>query len=157
MATKTEIIEDEGKGEGEDNLFANSIKQLETVSKARKLSHEEFEMLRNPERILTFTIPIRMDDGSIKRFYGIRVQFNSSRGPTKGGIRYFPKVNLSEVKALAFWMMLKCAVIGIPYGGAKGGTDGIHPLGRDGAGRRQDHHQRRDAGQYYDPRSEGAR
>ena len=121
MAAKTEIIEDEGKGEGDDNLFANCIRQLEIVSKARKLSQEELEMLRNPERILTFTIPIRMDNGSIKRFYGIRVQFNSSRGPTKGGIRYFPKVNLSEVKALAFWMMLKCAVIGIPYGGAKGG------------------------------------
>ncbi|HEX2031486.1 MAG TPA: Glu/Leu/Phe/Val dehydrogenase [Actinomycetota bacterium] len=80
------------------------------------------EVLRHPKRTLTVAVPIRMDDGSVRVFTGHRVHHNTSRGPSKGGIRYHPAVNLDEVKALAMWMTWKCAVVGIPYGGAKGGV-----------------------------------
>ena len=74
-----------------------------------------------PKAVLQVSIPVRMDDGSLRVFKGYRVRHNNHRGPTKGGIRYHPNVSLDEVKALAFWMTCKCAVVGIPYGGAKGG------------------------------------
>lgn len=77
--------------------------------------------LRYPERELTVAVPVEMDDGSLKVFTGYRIQHSSSRGPCKGGIRYHHEVNLDEVKALAAWMTWKCAVVNIPYGGAKGG------------------------------------
>ncbi|MGH2766867.1 MAG: Glu/Leu/Phe/Val family dehydrogenase [Actinomycetota bacterium] len=80
------------------------------------------EVLRSPKRALIVSVPIRMDDGSVRGFTGYRVHHNTSRGPSKGGIRYHPSVNLEEVKALAMWMTWKCAVVGIPYGGAKGGV-----------------------------------
>ena len=71
--------------------------------------------------MLTVGVPVRMDDGHIHRFEGFRVQHNSARGPAKGGIRFHPQVTLDEVKALATWMTWKCAVVNIPFGGAKGG------------------------------------
>ncbi|HEX9312063.1 MAG TPA: Glu/Leu/Phe/Val dehydrogenase, partial [Actinomycetota bacterium] len=80
------------------------------------------EVLRNPRRALQVSVPTRMDDGSIRVFQGYRVHHNTSRGPSKGGIRYHPSVDLDEVKALAMWMTWKCAVVSIPYGGAKGGV-----------------------------------
>jgi glutamate dehydrogenase (NAD(P)+) len=80
------------------------------------------EVLRNPRRSLQVSVPTRMDDGSIKVFQGYRVHHNTSRGPSKGGIRYHPQVDLDEVRALAMWMTWKCAVVNIPYGGAKGGV-----------------------------------
>ncbi|MGH2677468.1 MAG: Glu/Leu/Phe/Val family dehydrogenase, partial [Actinomycetota bacterium] len=80
------------------------------------------EVLRFPKRTLEVAIPIRLDDEMVKVFTGYRVHHNTSRGPSKGGIRYHPGVNLDEVKALAMWMTWKCAVVGIPYGGAKGGV-----------------------------------
>jgi glutamate dehydrogenase (NAD(P)+) len=80
------------------------------------------EVLRNPKRALIVSVPIRMDDGTVRSFTGYRVHHNTSRGPSKGGIRYHPSVTLEEVKALAMWMTWKCAVVGIPYGGAKGGV-----------------------------------
>ncbi|MDQ3991236.1 MAG: Glu/Leu/Phe/Val dehydrogenase [Actinomycetota bacterium] len=80
------------------------------------------EILRYPKRALTVAVPITRDDGSVHTFTGYRVHHNTSRGPSKGGIRYHPGVNLEEVKALAMWMTWKCAVMGIPYGGAKGGV-----------------------------------
>ena len=79
-------------------------------------------MLRVPQRQLTVDFPVKMDDGSVQVFEGYRVQHNLNRGPAKGGIRYHPGVTLSEVKALAMWMTWKCAVAGIPFGGAKGGV-----------------------------------
>jgi glutamate dehydrogenase (NAD(P)+) len=79
------------------------------------------EILSNPKRILTVSIPTRMDDGSIKVFTGYRSQHNDARGPHKGGIRYHPDVTLDEVKALSMWMTWKCAIANIPYGGGKGG------------------------------------
>ncbi len=79
-------------------------------------------VLSQPRRALSVSIPTRMDDGSLRVFEGYRVQHNMTRGPCKGGVRYHPAVTLDEVKALAMWMTWKCAVVGIPYGGAKGGV-----------------------------------
>ena len=79
-------------------------------------------VLREPRRELIVHFPVKMDDGSVQVFTGYRVQHNLGRGPAKGGIRYHQDVTLDEVKALAMWMTWKCAVVGIPYGGAKGGV-----------------------------------
>jgi len=79
------------------------------------------EVLRNPKRQLLVSIPVKMDNGTIRVFQGFRVQHSIARGPSKGGIRYHPGVTLDEVKALAMWMTWKCAVVNIPFGGAKGG------------------------------------
>ena len=79
-------------------------------------------MIRGPRRIVECKLPVRMDDGSIHAFKGYRVHHNSARGPAKGGVRFHPDVSLDEVKALAFWMTFKCATIGIPMGGGKGGV-----------------------------------
>src|SRR5881409_2794080 len=80
------------------------------------------ERLKMPERSLIVSIPVRMDDDTVRMFTGYRVQNDSSRGPSKGGIRYHPDVNLGEIAALAMWMTWKCALAGLPYGGAKGGV-----------------------------------
>ncbi|HEY3172728.1 MAG TPA: Glu/Leu/Phe/Val dehydrogenase dimerization domain-containing protein, partial [Thermoanaerobaculia bacterium] len=79
------------------------------------------EVLSTPKRQLIASVPVKMDDGSISVFHGYRVQHSIARGPSKGGIRYHPDVTLDEVKALAMWMTWKCAVVNIPFGGAKGG------------------------------------
>ena len=79
-------------------------------------------VLREPRREFTVHFPVQMDDGSVQVFTGYRVQHNLGRGPAKGGIRYHQDVTLDEVKALAMWMTWKCAVVGIPYGGGKGGV-----------------------------------
>src|SRR5512144_3162101 len=79
-------------------------------------------ILREPRRMLTVHFPVKMDDGSVQVYTGYRVQHSLSRGPAKGGIRYHQDVTLDEVKALAMWMTWKCAVVGIPYGGGKGGV-----------------------------------
>jgi glutamate dehydrogenase (NAD(P)+) len=80
------------------------------------------EVLRHPRRVLEVSVPTRMDDGTLRVFTGYRVHHNTSRGPSKGGIRYHADVSMDEVKALAMWMTWKCAVVSIPYGGAKGGV-----------------------------------
>ncbi|MCA1696911.1 MAG: glutamate dehydrogenase, partial [Actinobacteria bacterium] len=80
------------------------------------------EILRAPKRSLSVSVPFRMDDGSTRVYQGYRVHHNVTRGPAKGGIRYHPDVGLDEVKALAMWMTWKCAIVGIPFGGAKGGV-----------------------------------
>ncbi len=107
--------------EAEGSLFANAIRRLDQAGKIAGLDAEVVELLKHPKAVMHFSIPVRMDDGSLKVFQGYRVRHNNHRGPTKGGIRYHPDVDLDEVKALAFWMTCKCAVVGIPYGGGKGG------------------------------------
>jgi len=82
---------------------------------------EKLEILKQPQRIINVTIPVKMDNGKIRIFQGYRVQFNNARGPYKGGIRYHYNVSLDEVKALSFWMAMKCAVADLPLGGGKGG------------------------------------
>jgi glutamate dehydrogenase/leucine dehydrogenase len=104
------------------NPFTYALKQLEIASQYLELDPEILEKLQSPKRALHFTVPVKMDDGSIQTFEGYRVQYNDARGPFKGGLRYYPKADINEVKALAFWMMIKCAVVGIPFGGSKGGV-----------------------------------
>ena len=103
------------------NPYENMIAVLEEAAGKLGLKPEEYETLKYPERELTVSIPVKMDDGTLKVFEGYRVQHNSARGPYKGGIRYHQNASSDEVKALAAWMSFKCAVVNIPYGGAKGG------------------------------------
>jgi len=105
-----------------DSVFQMALKQLDEVAKKIKLDPNIHKVLRQPERELTVSVPVEMDDGHIEVFTGHRVQYSSVRGPCKGGIRYHQDVTLDEVKALAAWMTWKCAVVNIPYGGAKGGV-----------------------------------
>ncbi len=95
--------------------------QLEMAAKALALDPNILEILKYPRRMLKVYIPVEMDDGRIQMFEGYRVQYNDMRGPCKGGVRYHPEVSEDEVTALAAWMTWKCAVLNIPYGGAKGG------------------------------------
>ena len=104
------------------NAFQNAMAQLDKSAKIAGVDPEIIKKLREPEHIREFDIPVQMDDGSQKVFKGYRVQYNSWRGPYKGGIRYHQNVDLDEVKALAFWMTIKTAVVGIPMGGGKGGV-----------------------------------
>lgn len=94
---------------------------MDKVSRIMKIEYDELEILRKPDRIIEVSLPVLMDNGRMKVFTGYRVQYNNTRGPYKGGLRFHPQVNLDEVKSLAFWMTIKCAVADIPYGGGKGG------------------------------------
>ncbi len=107
---------------GNGSPFENAMKDMEKAGEVANIPLESLEVLKKPKRSLNVTFPVKMDDGKIKYFEAYRVQYNDARGPTKGGIRFHPNVCLDEVKALAFWMALKCAVVDIPYGGAKGGV-----------------------------------
>jgi len=102
--------------------FKNAMIQLDQAARIAEVDSEIIEKLREPEHIREFDISVQMDDGSEKTFKGFRVQYNSWRGPYKGGIRYHQNVDLDEVKALSFWMTIKTAVAGIPMGGGKGGV-----------------------------------
>ena len=103
------------------NPFHIAMRQFDIAAEKLKLEPGLREMLRTPRRALMLSLPIKMDDGSVKVFEGYRVQHNNARGPCKGGIRYHPNVSLDEVKALSSWMTWKCATVNIPLGGAKGG------------------------------------
>lgn len=102
--------------------FRLAVAQFDQAADAMNLSPDLRERLKIPQRALTVSLPIRMDDDTVKVFMGYRVQHDSARGPSKGGIRYHPNVNLGEVAALAMWMTWKTALAGLPYGGAKGGV-----------------------------------
>lgn len=115
------------KGTGKQNLDEKHdvLKSTQTVihRALEKLGYPEevYELLKEPIRLLTVKIPVRMDDGSVKVFTGYRAQHNDAVGPTKGGIRFHPNVTENEVKALSIWMSLKCGIVDLPYGGGKGG------------------------------------
>lgn len=102
--------------------FRLAVSQFDQAAEAMHLDHNLRERLKQPQRSLVVSIPVRMDDDHVEVFTGYRVQHDSSRGPSKGGVRYHPDVNLGEVAALAMWMTWKCALAGLPYGGAKGGV-----------------------------------
>ncbi len=104
-------------------LWDTVLDQLDDVARRLDLDPGILAILHQPERELTVSVPVKMDNGLIKVFTGYRVQHSSARGPCKGGIRYHPGVDLNEVRALAALMTWKCAVVGIPYGGAKGGVE----------------------------------
>ncbi len=103
------------------NPFEVALKQLDEAAKLIKLDKGLHQVLANPKRVLTVSLPVKMDTGEIHVFTGFRSQHNDARGPYKGGIRYHPQVTIDEVKALSMWMTWKCAVADIPYGGGKGG------------------------------------
>lgn len=102
--------------------FASALAQLERAARFMKIPNGILAQLRVPQRTIDVAIPVVMDDGRTQIFEGYRVQYNNARGPYKGGIRYHPEANMDEVKALAFWMAMKCAVVNIPFGGGKGGV-----------------------------------
>ena len=103
------------------DLYRNSVMQLKEAAETMKLDPNIAERLKVPKRALIVSVPIRLDDGKIKVFEGYRVQHNTTLGPGKGGVRFHPDVNLSEVAGLAMLMTFKCSLVGLPLGGAKGG------------------------------------
>lgn len=109
------------KGANKMDAFEVAQIQLEKAANKMDLDPNILAQLKEPERVLMVSIPVKMDDGTVKVFTGFRSQYSTARGPAKGGVRYHPDVNLDEVKALSAWMTWKCAIAGIPYGGAKGG------------------------------------
>ena len=106
----------------ERNAYDVAMENFDHAADALELENDVREMIKYPERILMVSVPVRMENGRIRRFEAYRVQHSTVRGPGKGGIRYHPNVTLDEVKALATWMTWKCAVVNIPFGGAKGGV-----------------------------------
>lgn len=103
-------------------LLSDANQRLEKALQYVTIHEDAIERLRFPKASLTVSIPVRMDDGSLRVFPGYRVRYDDSRGPTKGGIRFHPSVTLDEVQSLAFWMTFKCAALNLPFGGAKGGV-----------------------------------
>ncbi|PSB11284.1 glutamate dehydrogenase, partial [filamentous cyanobacterium CCP2] len=103
------------------SLLLDANRRLEKALRYVSIHDDAAERLKYPKASLTVSIPLRMDNGSLRVFQGYRVRYDDSRGPTKGGIRFHPSVTLDEVQSLAFWMTFKCAALGIPFGGAKGG------------------------------------
>ena len=102
-------------------LFEDALKRVDAAADRLNLDENIYKILRKPKKQVIVSVPVEMDDGSIKVFDGYRVHYNVAMGPAKGGIRFHPNVTLDEVKTLAMWMTWKCAVANIPYGGAKGG------------------------------------
>src|SRR5690606_29026244 len=108
---------------GHPKLFRRVQDQINAAADSINLSAEVRAILARPMCELTVTFPVRMDDGRVEMFTGYRVQHNNALGPYKGGIRYHPDVTLDEVRALAAWMTIKCALVDIPFGGGKGGVE----------------------------------
>ncbi len=103
-------------------VFEDAVSRLERIGAEAGIGPEVIDALRQPEAMLTVSLPVRMDDGATRHFVGHRCRYNDALGPAKGGIRFHPGVTPEEVQALALWMTVKCAVVGIPYGGGKGGV-----------------------------------
>jgi glutamate dehydrogenase (NAD(P)+) len=112
---------DDAKEIKEENPFESMMQRFDVAARLLNLDPNIYKILRWPNREITLYIPVLMDDGNYQVFTGYRVQHNFARGPAKGGVRYSPDVTLDEVRALAAWMTWKCAVVNIPFGGAKGG------------------------------------
>jgi glutamate dehydrogenase (NADP+) len=104
-----------------DSLLADASVRLESALKYVAISEDASERLKHPKTSLSVSIPVRMDDGTLRIFQGYRVRYDDTRGPGKGGVRYHPNVSMDEVHSLAFWMTFKCALLNLPFGGAKGG------------------------------------
>src|SRR5437868_8273814 len=106
----------------EENPFEAMMSRFDRAAELLDLEPGLYKVLRHPEKQIIVSCPVQMDNGEVEVFEGIRVLYNTSRGPAKGGIRFDMAVNLEEVKALAAWMTWKCAVVNLPFGGAKGGV-----------------------------------
>src|SRR5919199_2562775 len=115
------VYVDDAKEIREENPFESMMQRFDEAAQQLNLDPNIYKILRWPNREITLYIPVLMDDGNYQVFTGYRVQHNFARGPAKGGVRYSPDVTLDEVRALAAWMTWKCAVVNIPFGGAKGG------------------------------------
>ncbi len=109
------------QNEIDSDTYRMAVRQLDLVAERLELARDVRERLRLPKRCMVVTMPVRMDNGETELFIGYRVQHNLVLGPGKGGLRYHPSVNLGDVSALAMWMSWKCALVGLPFGGAKGG------------------------------------
>jgi len=118
----TSMVEDVVPEAKEANPFESMMSRFDRAAKLLDLNPDLYAVMRVPNRELKVYIPVRMDSGRIQVFEGFRVQHNFARGPAKGGIRYSPDVTIEEVRALAAWMTWKCAVVNVPFGGAKGGV-----------------------------------
>jgi glutamate dehydrogenase len=120
-----EMVTENTQGKEQKQESMNLLQSTQTVIKEalEKLGYQEsmYELLKEPLRVLTVRIPVRMDNGEVKVFTGYRAQHNDAVGPTKGGIRFHPEVTEDEVKALSIWMSLKAGIVDLPYGGGKGG------------------------------------
>lgn len=104
------------------DLFDDALKRVRQLSDSAGIDPEVVESLMQPKAMMKAALPVRMDDGSTRYFTGYRCRFNDVLGPTKGGIRYHPQVSQAEVQALALWMTIKCSLLGLPFGGGKGGV-----------------------------------
>lgn len=109
------------KQDSKKSLLADASTRLEKALRYVAISEDAVERLKYPKASLSVSVPVRMDDGSLRMFPGYRVRYDDTRGPGKGGVRYHPHVSLDEVQSLAFWMTFKCALLDLPFGGAKGG------------------------------------
>jgi glutamate dehydrogenase len=125
ILTVSTVLNDLSTVQAEDqeslNLFSGTQTVIHKALTKLGYNNEMYELLKDPIRILTVRIPVRMDDDSVKIFTGYRSQHNDAVGPTKGGVRFHPEVDVEEVKALSIWMSLKCGITNLPYGGGKGG------------------------------------
>ncbi|MDP4169135.1 MAG: Glu/Leu/Phe/Val dehydrogenase [Bacillota bacterium] len=119
----TEVVQNNNEAIEEESLNLLTSTQVVIKEALDRLGYNEemYELLKEPLRLMTVRMPIRMDDGTTKIFTGYRAQHNDAVGPTKGGVRFHPEVNEEEVKALSMWMSLKCGIVDLPYGGGKGG------------------------------------
>ncbi|MFD2114719.1 Glu/Leu/Phe/Val dehydrogenase [Paenibacillus yanchengensis] len=104
------------------NPYEIAQQQVDAAAKLLKLPEHVITLLKHPKKVLSVSFPVKMDDGTVRVFEGFRAQHNDAIGPTKGGIRFHPDVTMDEVKALSMWMSFKCGVVGLPYGGGKGGV-----------------------------------
>src|SRR3954471_17819099 len=104
------------------SLFNGTGARLADAARVADVSDDTLERLRLPHSVLKVSIPVRMDDSSLRTFPGYRVRYDDTLGPTKGGVRYHPRVHVDEVQSLAFWMTFKCAALDLPFGGGKGGV-----------------------------------
>jgi len=120
MATMLQTVHNHAPSE--DNPFQIAQQQIKKACSALKLEPAVFEILKEPAQVLSVSIPVKMDDGKVKTFTGFRSQHTNVLGPCKGGIRFHPRVNMEEIKALSMLMTIKCSVLGLPYGGGKGGV-----------------------------------
>lgn len=124
MSVKTvinEMAKEQEKEKESLNLYYSTQTVIQEALSKLGYNNEMYELLKEPIRLLTVRIPVRMDDGTVKIFTGYRSQHNDAVGPTKGGVRFHPDVDEAEVKALSIWMSLKCGITNLPYGGGKGG------------------------------------
>src|SRR5213082_4274007 len=122
MTVAISAMADDVRHVKEDNPFESMMERFDRAAQLLDLNPDLYAVMRVPNRELKVYIPVRLDSGRLEVFEGYRVQHNFARGPAKGGIRYSPDVTIDEVRALAAWMTWKCAVVNVPFGGAKGGV-----------------------------------